>query len=206
MESSRGKGLLVDDKKGVLIDGYLEISHHPSQSHSPPSAPMSASLSRYLLPKRKKKGGKNFIFFCCCCPYTSWSMVKLLVASPTREDELFSTCTTAIGHRLWRGHSSWRGAGSAQGSQHGFRWQPKPPTSAWPSMITRATDINRAPDIFANPNRLMALSGCIDYGPYHGLRWLHVPLTSTWPLRQQSPRILPRQRLCNLKLHHGLGQ
>lgn len=72
---------------------YLGISHHAPHQPSCVHPSNHDLLSRKEGERKKKRSILR-------CWYTHWSLVKLLVASPTRESESFSTCTPARSHQL----------------------------------------------------------------------------------------------------------
>lgn len=75
----------------------------------------------------------------------------------------------------------------ANRQQHGFRWQYIPETSAWPSEVIWATDINTGPGCSRTTDPDMGPGRSINYRHQHGLRWLHRPLTSTLSLEAAWP-------------------
>lgn len=94
-----------------------------------------------------------------------WSKSK---ASPPRADKSFSTCISSRSHQLWRViQQLMRGRASFR-HQHSFSCQSRPWTSAWPSVVTWASDIHSPwPYQVHRPSR--------------GPQGLHGPWASAWP-------------------------
>lgn len=68
------------------------------------------------------------------------NLVKVLGSSPGLDVTIVPG--GSAGHRDWCGPCS----SMAFGYQHGSRWQPSPPPSAWSSMVSGAADISTDPD------------------------------------------------------------
>lgn len=67
------------------------------------------------------------------------------------------------------------GIGTCHRPQHSLQWQPTPRKSSWPSVVSRAMNINTVSGCSRTtmgPN--MALAGSMDHRHQHGLRWLHM--------------------------------
>lgn len=81
--------------------------------------------------------------------------------------------------------------------QHGFRHQPRHRTSAWPLVLTQASDINTDPGCKRTPDPDMATHGSISLDvimasggssghlDQHILPWQHSPQTPIWSLVTQ---------------------
>lgn len=112
--------------------------------------------------KKQKQTKKNK--YILCCPYLHWSMVKSLVVSPPREDE---PCFTTRSHQLRRSLPGQDGTSSC--TTTGFKWQLQPQACTWASVVTQATDINKA----------LGLIKITD--PHHNFQQSHWPHALTWP-------------------------
>lgn len=84
-------------------------------------------------------------------------------------------------------HGPRQNSSLANTHQHGFRLQQRPWTSACPSVVTWATDINTDPGCRRTTNQDMALNGSLE-PHHHGLWEQHKPLRSAcallaaWPV------------------------
>lgn len=169
---------------------YL-IHDHLSVLSPPMSAPSSVTAP---LPKENKL----VQYFPC----THWSIVKLLLASPLWEGELFSACTPPEDINYAEPCSCWQEIEGQLSHVHAhatasttmsdlvrgptrsaqpmnihmsLRGRPRPWACAW-SLLTKVTDSNMDPGHIRTTNPLIPLSLCVGREPPHNLTWLHIPL------------------------------